>query len=167
MESMLSGAAAPTPAEAAEGAIRDYCGWHVAPVIRETVTLDGTGRSLLKLPSMRVVEVHSVLVDGTDVTSMVRWSDMGMLEGIRFPDRFRAVVVEMTHGFDPEDVPGVIGVLLRAAKRFSTDPTIRSQAIAGASVSYAAQGRTGAPLSHLLTMDEQAALEPYRLVRGA
>src|SRR5699024_12271535 len=42
---------------AATQAIRDYCGWHVAPVEEETLALDGTGTDTLLLPSRLVVDV--------------------------------------------------------------------------------------------------------------
>lgn len=164
LESMMAGAPALTPEAAAEGAIRAYCGWHVAPVIAESIVVDGNGQSRLKLPTMRVEDVSRVEVDGVDVTSSVRWSDMGMLEGVRFPRRFRAVKVDLSHGFEPEMVADVLGVLASAARRFESDPRIRSQSVAGASVSYAVDG--GAPLSHLLTGAERAALDAYRLYRG-
>lgn len=164
VESMMSGTTVLTPVEAAEGAVRAFCGWHVAPVIEETIVLDGNGRSLLKLPTMRVEDVLSVKVDGSDVTGSVRWSDAGMLEGVSFPRRFRSVEVTLRHGFEPGEVAGVLGVLQVAANRFETDPRIRSQSVGGASVSYAVSGGSG--LSHLLTEVERAALAPYVLTRG-
>jgi hypothetical protein len=153
------------PMEAAQAAIRDYCGWHVAPQVRETMIRDGNGRHLLKLKTMRIVELHQVLVDGRDVTERVRWSEAGMLEGVRFPNRFRSVEIDLTHGFEPGEVGAIAGVLSRSAKRFGTDPTLRSQAVGGASVSYLTSAGGGG-LSHLLTADEKADLDGYRLTWG-
>lgn len=154
------------PREFAQGAIRDYCGWHVAPVETETLTVDGNGRSLLLLPSGRIRKLLKVVVCGEDVTDRVRASARaGMIEGVKFPHRFGAVEVTLEHGYSPHEVPSVIGVLDRATKRFATDPRIRSQAVAGASVGYATTAG-GAPLSHLLTVDEKQALDTYRIYWG-
>lgn len=168
VQSMFSEAAPLTPQQAAEGAVRAYCGWHVAPVVTETLVRDGNGRSMLVLPTMRIVDVHSVRVGGVDVTGSVRWSEAGMLEGVCFPRRFRTVEVELEHGYSPDELPEVLGVVERAAKRFESDPRVRAQSVAGASVSYATGWAVtgGAVLSHLLTLDEKAALDPYRTVWG-
>lgn len=152
-----------TPGEAAEAAIRAYCGWHVAPVKRETLTVDGNGRTTLVLPTMRIQSVESVKIDGSDVTDSVRWSTSGMLEGVCFPRRFRVVEVTLEHGFSADEIGDIAGLIGTLTKRFTTDPRIRSQSVGGASVSYF--GSSGG-LSHLLTVDEMAALAPYRLTWG-
>lgn len=154
------------PREFAQSAIRDYCGWHVAPILTETLTVDGNGRSLLLLPSGRIRKLLKVEVCGEDVTDRVRASARaGMIEGVMFPRRFGAVEVTLEHGFSPVEAASVLGVLDRATKRFATDPRIRSQAVAGASVGYATTAG-GAPLSHLLTVDEKQALDTYRIYWG-
>lgn len=89
--------------ELAWGVIQEECGWHVAPVVEHTLTLDGNGAPVLALPSLRVVEVLSVFVDGVDVTDDVQWSEAGLLrrKSCRvFPKRYRSVVVTLRHGFD-------------------------------------------------------------------
>lgn len=40
--------------------IRDFCGWHIAPVISEDLVLDGSGARLLPLNTKRVVSVSDV-----------------------------------------------------------------------------------------------------------
>src|SRR5699024_479513 len=47
--------------------VRKHCGWHIAPVIEDTITLDGSGGRALLLPTNRVVEVLAVREDGTDL----------------------------------------------------------------------------------------------------
>ena len=56
MESMVTSVSV-TPIQAAEGAVRRYCGWHIAPVATETLVLDGTG-TRLALPSHLVLAGH-------------------------------------------------------------------------------------------------------------
>lgn len=45
---------------AATAAARAYCGWHVTPVLSETLLLDGPGNRSLFLPSLRVVSIEKV-----------------------------------------------------------------------------------------------------------
>lgn len=160
------------PALSAEAALSAFCGWHVAPEVTETLTVDGNGRSTLKLPTQHVTRVSAVRIDGREVSvvgddgrGVIRWNDIGMLQGMTFPRRFRAVQVDLTHGWAPEDLANVQGIVQAAAQRLSTDPRVRSQSVAGASVQYATT-RSGGPLSHLLTEDEREALAPYMLTWG-
>lgn len=88
------------PAEWASAieAIRGYCGWHIAPEVPDTLTVDGPGGHLLVLPTQRIVEVTSITNDGT-VVADPEWSASGLVRG-GWSSRFRGVVVEMTHGFE-------------------------------------------------------------------
>ena len=154
-----------TALQAAEGALRDVCGWHVAPVLTETLTVDGNGRSKLKLPTQHIRAVTEVRVDGRDVTSNVRWSEIGMLEGLTFPRKFRSVEVDLVHGYEPAEIDGLLAIVTAASKRAETNPAIASQSVAGASVRYWGSDQ-GGPLSHLLTLTEREAIAPYMLTRG-
>ena len=51
---------------AASQAVRDRCGWHVTPVVSETLTVDGTGGVLLDVRSGRLLDVSEVRVGGVD-----------------------------------------------------------------------------------------------------
>ena len=57
----------PSLIEGATDGIRLACGWHVTPVITETLTLDGTGGPVMQLPSGLVRDVKEVKVDGVAV----------------------------------------------------------------------------------------------------
>lgn len=100
---------------AACAAVRGYCGWHVAPAVTETVTVDGPGGDLLRLPSAHVTAVLSVVSDGEAVADP-QWSRHGMIraECGRWSNRFGGVVVELTHGFDecPADVLEVVRMMV-------------------------------------------------------
>lgn len=95
--------------DAACRAVRDYCGWHVAPSVSHTLTLDGPGGTLLVLPSLRVTDVAEVTNDGTALTDP-EWSEAGMVRTGRWTQRFRGVTVTLTHGYDkcPEDILEVL-----------------------------------------------------------
>lgn len=77
--------------------IRSYCGWHIAPVILETVTVDGSGGSAQLLPTLRLVEVLSITNDGKPVTDP-QWSQMGAVRGC-WTGKLRGVVAEIRHGY--------------------------------------------------------------------
>lgn len=91
----------------ASGAVRSYCGWHVAPVVDEKVILDGRGGTVLDLPTLRLVSLDEVRVEG-EVVPNVEWSQDGMLRG-EWPDRWRSIEVDMHHGYEvPADLLGVV-----------------------------------------------------------
>lgn len=100
-----------TPLEAAEAAVRGYCGWHVAPVITESLTLDGNGTNRIFLPSLMVREVFDVTIDGKlmDLNEL-EWSADGMLKlkSGRFPDKYRIVTVTFEHGHEPAEVAHIV-----------------------------------------------------------
>ena len=89
-------------------AVRDYCGWHIAPSITEEVTVDGSGGALLLLPTLRLTDLASITNDGRLVANP-EWSQTGMVRG-SWTGKFRGVVANMTHGFDecPAEVVAVI-----------------------------------------------------------
>lgn len=149
--------------DSAQAAIRAYCGWHVAPIQKQILTIDGNGLAHLLLPTMRIVNVYRVTIDGEDVTERVNWSESGMLKLSHghFPCRFRAVEVELEHGFMPSEVPQIGTLALNIAQRASNQPKLRRQSVNGATVEYLTAG--GAPLSISLLEIEKQSLEPFRL----
>lgn len=137
---------------AACDAVRGYCEWHIAPSVTETLTLDGPGGSVLHLPSAHVTAVASVANNGTAVADP-QWSASGMIRADygRWTERFRGVVVELTHGYDecPADVLKVLRDLIDGAGRTGV-----AQVTSGAhSVRY---GPT-------LGSEQRATLDRYRL----
>ena len=150
------------PIAAATRAIRNYCGWHVAPVIEETMILDGNGAEVLQLRSGKVVEVREVTVDGNPVE--VEWSEDGLLRlkgGGRWPKKYRAIEVDIMHGHEAaEDLAQLItGLQARAAM----DPTgVITHQRAGT------QGVNTSPTGGAISLldREKAILDAYRLVWG-
>lgn len=156
--------------KAAQGSVRRFCGWHVAPSFTEVLRCDGYGGRMLTLPSKHVTELVRVVADGVDVTDRVgeRWSESGTVElprGFCWPDSPGSVRVTVTHGWPVDEVPEIAGLLATVAKRARSQPgVVQSQSVNGASVSYLVAG--GAPLSVPLLEIEKAMLEPYRLTWG-
>jgi len=112
---------------AAGAAVRAECGWHIAPRVTETLTLDSDGGYLLTLPSLFVVEVTAVT--DADDAALEDWSvsSLGLLErtGCRlWPKGYGKVKVTLTHGLSkaPPDLVAVIVELARELKVSATTP---------------------------------------------
>lgn len=152
---------------AAHGSVRRHCGWHVAPIISETLTLDGSGGTDILLPSLRVVELITVTNAGVDVTASVDTSKSGMLRmrSGKWTDRFGGVVVQMRHGYDLDEVPEVAAIIAGVAKRGPNAGRVDTTEAVNGSSRGAALDR-GAPLSIPLLQTEKDTLDPYRLEWG-
>ena len=139
--------------------IRLTCGWHVVPVLEETLILDGTGGPVMQVPSLHVVDVTAVRVLGEPVD--VDWSEAGMIErriGV-FPRRFRSVQVDLAHGYPA--APAVAAVVTQAVLGAASTAMGATREQAGQiAVSWARTGLT-------LTLDDLALLRPYMIQHWA
>jgi hypothetical protein len=79
--------------------VRAFCGWHIAPVVTETITLNGSGGPVQVLPTLRLVDLVSITNDGALVVEP-EWSTSGIVRAYRWTGRMRGVVAEVTHGFE-------------------------------------------------------------------
>ena len=152
------------PVAAATQAIRDYCGWHVAPVQEDTLILDGTGTDTILLPSRLVVNVVSVKIRGEELPeASYEWSIIGALrrlDGV-WPTAYRSVEVTLEHGFTNMSVlADVVGSI---ASRVRMDPTgaISTQRAGTQQVSFFASSTSGG-----LMESEKERLAPYVLNWG-
>lgn len=121
---------------AASASVRSDCRWHVAPVVTETVTVDGSLSRLLLLPTLRLVTVTAVHVlddSGTTWMPIVGWrpANAGMLyrpTGWNYGPA--GVQVTMSHGYaqTPHDL---LPVLAARCQRSLSDSilTQRSETI--------------------------------------
>lgn len=92
---------------------RGYCGWPVTPVQSSTLTLDGPGGRVLRLPTLRLVEVTSITEDGITIAPAdLHISPKGMLRkksGARWSCQFGAIEVTFEHGHAAaEDFDGAV-----------------------------------------------------------
>jgi len=151
-EADLDEASAQLALDGASGLVRDWCGWGIAHA-EETFVVDGTGSRVLLLPTLRLVSVEEVRVDGTvlDPTTYT-WSASGQLErAAGWPRRFRAIEVDCTHGYDPVPDALRLVVLELAARSYKNPERLAAKSVGGVSYTY--------DLSEL----EMAQLGPYRL----
>lgn len=145
--------------DAAWEAIQSECGWHIAPLKTETITLDTNGSASLILPTLKVTNVSQVLLHGVDVTDQVSWSASGALRlgrGHRaWPRAFRSVEVTFTHGY--EEIPRV---LLSLVRRHAQDPDgAPKQLMAGGFLVINSDDRTSGVVG--FSDAAKAALSPY------
>ncbi|HQV83153.1 MAG TPA: hypothetical protein PLX57_08610 [Ornithinibacter sp.] len=131
--------------------VRAYCGWHVAPLVTETVTLDGRGRCSYFLPTLRLVDLVSLAADGVAVDDP-EWSSMGEVRGVH-SNKLRGIVAEIVHGLEecPADVLKVLHEMAAAGDRDGVTSVTSGQ--------HQVSFETGAPTSR-----QRAALNRYRLV---
>ncbi|MCV7255337.1 hypothetical protein H7J86_24545 [Mycobacterium hackensackense] len=92
--------------EAALRAARNYCGWHVTPVVDdEVLELDGPGGRVLALPTRKVIDL-AIVEDGVtvDVANQCRVSkSMGLVRKRSrgcWTGEYGAITVTMTHGHE-------------------------------------------------------------------
>ena len=107
----------------AEGLVRDYCGWHIAPSRSTTVTLMGTGGRVLMLPTLYVTEVTTVTCDGVELDPGDYFCTVaGVLTRLHGTWYEQVVVITFVHGYD-EAPPAVMKVVQALAQRAVSNPT--------------------------------------------
>lgn len=143
----------------ASDAVRAYCRQSI-DANTETITVQGSGSTLLLLPETPVTAVTEVKVDGETVAatlySFTRYGALYRTSGL-WPGITKSVEVTYTHGH--EDIPGAVkaATLSVAARVLDSPAGIRQEAIGAYSVTYT----NGTPA---LLESETASLDPYRLV---
>lgn len=123
-------------------AVVEYCGWHIAPVLTESVSVDGTGTTIQTLPTLNLLSLDSVDENGLHLdVDRIDWSANGLLEkrsGGLWTARRRGVIAEITHGY--ETTPSWLTTLICAAagRAFSSPLGIISEQSGGESITYTA-----------------------------
>jgi hypothetical protein len=147
--------------DAALAAARNYCGWHVTPeIVDDTVTLDGTGTSVLVLPTLKVTDLTEVEEDGETLElTDLSWSERGLIlkkSGYWWSALFRSITVTFSHGYN--SAPDFESVIFSAIERgaFSSDSAPR---VIGP-FQYSDPGNADAVL---FTDSERAVLDRYTL----
>jgi len=148
---------------AVSAAIRDHCGWHVAPSLECAYTGHGDGE-LLMLPAMGVTSVDSLSVNGETVTDY-EWTAAGMVRLVSstFPDSWRSVECAYTAGFAASSIGQVAAQI--ASNVLVAAPGVASERAGNVSVTY---NQTGAGITggvSLLDRDKEL-LAPYKLARA-
>lgn len=141
-------------------AIRDHCGWHVAPNVKCAFTGEGEGR-LLVLPALAVSEVSSLEIAGA--TADFEWRSCGLVRLKRgvFPDSWRSAKCCYSAGYDSTGSLGAI-VAQIASNALAAAPGIAEEHAGGVGATYnkTGDGITGGV--SLLARDKEL-LSPYVL----
>lgn len=150
---------------AASAAIRAYCGWHVAPVLDCSITLDGEAGDIW-LPTNALASVTSAEVGGEDVT-VTGSNRRGRVRLAHKTCGLGNVAIEYVAGYDVAACPDLMGVVVQRvmASVAMTTYGVSQETAGGVSISY-----SGSALSDLgsafLPDSVKAALSTYRLVRS-
>lgn len=120
----------------ASGIIRDYCGWSISA---ETTTfvVDGSGTVLLNLPTLRLISVEEVRVNGAPVTDYV-WAARGQLwRAAGWPAEFRCAEADCTHGYEQTpDAVRAVGLSLAGAAALNPAGSLKSKTVGAVTHTY-------------------------------
>ena len=149
--------------DAVSAAIRDYCGWHVAPSLDCTFIGSGDG-DLLVLPAMGVTVVDSLNIDG-EATTDYEWTAAGMvrLKSSTFPDGWRSVECAYTAGFAAGAIGQVVAQI--ASNALVAAPGVANERAGNVSITYNQTG-TGITGGVSLLPRDYDLLAPYKLARA-
>ncbi|MFT4225311.1 hypothetical protein [Micropruina sp.] len=99
--------------KAAAGRVRAECHWHIAPEFTQTFVCETPRDGIVDLPTLHLVSVESVTVDGQPVA--FDWSVSGrvVLPGLPSGASLRSLVIVARHGFEacPQSLRGVVAEL--------------------------------------------------------
>lgn len=149
----------------ASAAIRAWCGWHVAPVLDCSITLDGEAGDIW-LPTNALASVTSAKVGGEDVT-VTGSNRRGRVRLAHKTCGLGNVAIDYVAGYDVAACPDLLGVVVQRvmASVAMTTYGVSQETAGGVSISY-----SGSALSDLgsafLPDSVKAALSTYRLVRS-
>lgn len=159
--------------DSASAMIRAFCGWHLAPTLRETIIVDGPGGHVVSLPTMHVVEIFAI--DETFPTfdppvdiATLEWSRIGELRrvGGYWTTRYQGLQIDLEHGYPTGSAAWAIAhsVALSVASRAILSPVsgvVREQTLVS-SITYG-QSSAGISGGTALAPSEFDALSTYKL----
>lgn len=136
---------------AAAERVRDECGWHIAPVVTETVEVSVKESGVIVLPTRRLVNVTAIR-DVTDTTPVAltlsdwRWKANGVMKCSAWSRGCRDLEVDISHGYDTCP-SGLLGRAADLARRSGRGSDVRSEQVGSVAYSYAGSGGDDAALS--------------------
>lgn len=153
--------------------VRDYCGWHIAGSVTETLTVDGSGSDTLDLPTLRLTAVLAVTEDGEVVdVDDIEWATAGYLKrSTAWTRKLRGVTAQVTHGYAEMPLSLAEVVMTAAARGLDvTSPgVVRSQEQIG-DYSYNNQYATAGsnqPVGAFFLEHEKKVLDKYAIENPA
>lgn len=148
---------------AASAAIRNYCGWHVAPSLTCTATVMGGGR-MLHLPFMGMTACNAVKVEGVTISpSAYEWRREGILrrvDGFYWPPKWGAITVEAVAGYEADAILKQVCAQV-AGNAIAAPMGVREEHAGNVGISYNASGGIAGGVT--LTARDMACLDVYRV----
>lgn len=157
---------------AATAAVRNYCGWHVAP--SEACIVSARAHDLrmiysgsdviIQLPARFVSAVSKVTVGGVEVTDYsLETNGLLRLYDCCVPSRKTVITVSYTAGL-PDELAGAVMELIghRVTHGLAQSYGVQSEAAGGVSITYSANWINSARAT-ALPDDNREVLTPYRL----
>lgn len=116
----------------ASGIVRSHCRWNISREEAVTFKVDGSGTTVLSLPTLHITDVTAVTVDGETVDlDDVYWLSRGQLHREQGWPRWARADVECDSGYT--DIPDVIKIVaLSLAARYIGNPQALKSATVGA-----------------------------------
>lgn len=158
---------------AASAAIRNYCGWHIAPsetcemsssFFDKRVSQNGSA-VFIQLPARFVSAISSVKINNVEYTSYV-FDTNGLLKvygvGAWLPE-WAPVVIQYTAGLSEQMADGLKEVVKnRVAHTLTATDGVQSETAGGVSITYSSSWVNSARATTLAD-DNKETLSPYRL----
>lgn len=155
--------------KAASQHIRNYCGWHVYPVLTQTLTVRGSGARDLFLPTLRLLEVVECAENGVDLDPDDLTTGADFAGFVEHPTGYwttsrRGVVITIRHGFDY--VPELAQLCRDVAARNAETPggQVIQKGMGDRQIGYAQVGGGGGGRP-FFDSEIQQILAPYRIAR--
>ena len=148
--------------EAVSSAIRDYCGWHVGPMLECDWVGEGEGR-LVILPALNVTSINTLEIDGTPVDFEYKTQGLVRLKRGAFPDSWQSVRCVYKAGYTVETLGEIVAQI--ASNALVAAPGIAEEHVGSVGATY---NRTGDGITGGVSIlpRDLALLTPYKLVRA-
>lgn len=157
---------AATALTAASQAIRNACGWHIAPQLTCHAVLTAEGK-LVKLPANHVGSIDALAEDGDTLTDGedYEWRHDGLIRRAcfkNFTSKWGGVVVDYTAGYEAGAVGDLAQAVAGIAEAVLTLPVgVMSESADGVSISYSSNAQG---IANSMTDRFRAQIAPYKLV---
>lgn len=130
----------PAVCTAVSAAIRNYCGWHVAPEMTCTYQTQ-LDTKIIPLPAKLVTSITDVECDGTALdSSRYEWKRSGLLRiherHPKYRGRWGAYVIDYTAGFSTAASPLAQIAVQVALNDLMVTPGVRNESVGQVSLSY-------------------------------
>lgn len=147
--------------DAASELVRTYCGWSITREPDAAWTLDAIGGRLLALPTLHLIAVASVLVDGKPVDDAESSSAGLLYRHAGWPNGYGSVEVHADHGHDttPRHIVAVVCSLASRLLATAGQGPVTGYRVGGVQITY---GRDGGE-SIGVTLAERLVLDRHRV----